>query len=83
MSSETTNIGLVLPELPEAFDLEGHWNHNSRIIDAEIGALKQTTAEHTRDIEGLKQTTTAQAQLIAGKQDHRLAGQRDRQARAR
>ena len=35
MSEETANIGLVLPELPEAFDLEGHWNRNSRIIDAE------------------------------------------------
>ena len=55
MSSETANIGLVLPELSEAFDLEEHWNHNSRIIDAEIGVLKQTTAEHTQDIEGLKQ----------------------------
>ena len=69
MSSETANIGLVLPELSEAFDLEEHWNHNSRIIDAEIGVLKQTTAEHTQDIEGLKQTTTAQGQQIAGKQD--------------
>lgn len=69
MSSETANIGLVLPELSEAFDLEGHWNHNSTIIDAEIGVLKQTTAEHTQDIEGLKQTTTAQGQQIAGKQD--------------
>lgn len=69
MSSETANIGLVLPELSEAFDLEEHWNHNSRIIDAEVGAAKQTIAEHTQDIEGLKQTTTAQGQLIAGKQD--------------
>ena len=69
MSSETANIGLVLPELSEAFDLERHWNHNSKIIDAEIGVLKQTTAEHTQDIEGLKQTTTAQGQQIAGKQD--------------
>lgn len=69
MSSETANIKLVLPELSEAFDLERHWNHNSKIIDAEIGVLKQTTAEHTQDIEGLKQTTTAQGQQIAGKQD--------------
>ena len=69
MSEETANIGLVLPDLSEAFDLEGHWNHNSTIIDAEIGVLKQTTAEHTQDIEGLEQTTTAQGQQIAGKQD--------------
>lgn len=50
----TTNIGLRLPELDDAFSLEDHWNYNSQKIDDFAGQVNLLIANLTRRIEALE-----------------------------
>lgn len=50
----TENLGLRLPELDDAFSLDGHWNYNSEIIDNFAGQVNLLIADLAQRVAALE-----------------------------